>query len=86
MFTVGLGLLIAVLVDRVRYESVAKAVIFVPLAISMVAAGVIWRFMYDYRPPGTTQTGTLNGVLAAFGVGPVAVAARSTRWPSTRSC
>ena len=44
--TVGLGLLIAVLVDRVRYETVAKSVIFVPLAISMVAASVIWTFMY----------------------------------------
>jgi alpha-glucoside transport system permease protein len=71
LFVVGLGLIIAVLVDRVRYESVAKSVIFVPLAISMVAAGVIWRFMYDYRNPGQEQTGTLNAILSAFGIGPV---------------
>lgn len=71
LFVVGLGLIIAVLVDRVRYESVAKSVIFVPLAISMVAAGVIWRFMYDYRNPGQEQTGTLNAILGAFGIGPV---------------
>ena len=71
VFCVGLGLLIAVLVDRVRFESVAKSVIFLPLAISMVAAGVIWRFMYAYEAPGTPQTGFLNGVLAAFGVAPV---------------
>jgi len=71
VFCVGLGLLIAVLVDRVRFESVAKSVIFVPLAISMVAAGVIWRFMYAYEAPGTPQTGFLNGVLAAFGIDPV---------------
>lgn len=71
LFVVGLGLIIAVLVDRVRYESVAKSVIFVPLAISMVAAGVIWRFMYDYRNPGQEQTGTLNAILAAVGIGPV---------------
>jgi alpha-glucoside transport system permease protein len=70
-FCVGLGLLIAVLVDRVRFESIAKSVIFVPLAISMVAAGVIWRFMYAYEAPGTPQTGFLNGVLAAFGIDPV---------------
>ena len=57
VLAVGLGLLIAILVDRVRYESVAKSVIFVPLAISFVAAGVIWKFMYDYRPPGQPQTG-----------------------------
>ncbi|MCL6537813.1 MAG: sugar ABC transporter permease [Acidothermus sp.] len=71
-FTVGLGLLIAVLVDRVRYESVAKSIIFLPLAISMVAASVIWKFMYDYKPPGTPQTGTLNGLLQVVRAGPVA--------------
>ncbi|MDQ6793550.1 MAG: sugar ABC transporter permease [Chloroflexota bacterium] len=71
LFTVGLGLLIAVLVDRVRYESIAKSVIFVPLAISMTAAGVIWRFMFDYQSAGSAQTGTLNGILSAFGLGPI---------------
>lgn len=68
---VGAGLIIAILVDRVRYESAAKSVIFVPLAISFVGAGVIWRFMYDFRPPGTPQTGTLNGLLSGIGVDPV---------------
>jgi alpha-glucoside transport system permease protein len=72
LFTVGLGLLIAVLVDRVRYEAFAKSVIFLPLAISMVAAGVIWKFMYDYRPKDAPQTGTLNAMLGGFGFGPVA--------------
>jgi alpha-glucoside transport system permease protein len=71
LFTVGLGLIIAVLVDRVRYETIAKSVIFVPLAISMVAASVIWRFMYDYQQPGTPQTGTLNAILGMVGLGPV---------------
>lgn len=61
--TVTFGLLLAVLTDRVRYESAAKALIFMPMAISFVAAGVIWRFMYDYRPAGTPQTGTVNAVL-----------------------
>lgn len=70
--TVGIGLLIALVVDRVRYESVAKSVIFVPLAISMVAASVIWTFMYDYRVPPDPQVGTLNAVLDVFGVPPVA--------------
>jgi alpha-glucoside transport system permease protein len=71
LFTVGLGLLIAILVDRVRYEALAKSIIFLPLAISMVAAGVIWKFMYDYKPPGTPQTGTLNALLGTVGIGPV---------------
>ncbi len=67
LFTVGLGLIIAVLVDRVRYESFAKSIIFLPLAISMVAASVIWKFMYDYDP----NVGTLNAVAGIFGAGPV---------------
>ncbi len=71
LFAVGGGLLIAILVDRVRYESVAKSIIFVPLAISFVGAGVIWKFMFDYRPPGQPQTGTLNGILGSVGQDPV---------------
>jgi alpha-glucoside transport system permease protein len=71
LFTVGFGLLIAVLVDRVRYETAAKSVIFLPLAISMVAAGVIWLYMYQYKPPGAEQTGTLNATVGVFGVGPI---------------
>ena len=70
--TVGLGLLIAVLVDRVRYETVAKSVIFVPLAISMVAASVIWTFMYDYQVPPNPQVGTLNAALGSVGIAPIA--------------
>jgi alpha-glucoside transport system permease protein len=70
--TVGLGLLIALLVDRVRYETVAKSVIFVPLAISMVAASVIWKFMYDYATPPDPQVGTLNAALGSAGIAPVA--------------
>ena len=71
VLVVGLGLLVAVLVDKVRYESVAKSVIFVPLAVSMVAAGVIWLYMYQYKPPGAVQTGTLNAAIGAFGLGPI---------------
>jgi len=71
IFVVGFGLLVAVLVDKVRYESVAKSVIFVPLAVSMVAAGVIWLYMYQYKPPGAVQTGTLNAAIGVTGLGPV---------------
>lgn len=71
VLAVGGGLLIAVLVDRVRYESIAKSIIFLPLAISFVGAAVIWQFMFAYRPPGAFQTGTLNGLLGSVGVAPV---------------
>ena len=67
---VGLGLLIAILVDRVRYEPIAKSVIFVPLAISFVAAGIIWQFMYQYQDPSRPQTGTLNALIGLVGLGP----------------
>jgi alpha-glucoside transport system permease protein len=71
-FVVGLGLLISVIFDRVRYESWAKTAVFLPLPISAVAASIIWKFMYDYDPPGRPQTGTLNAALGAAGFDPVA--------------
>ncbi|MDY7104639.1 MAG: sugar ABC transporter permease [Actinomycetota bacterium] len=67
--TVVLGMVLAVLTDRVRYERAAKTVVFVPMAISFVAAGTIWKFMYDYRPPGSPQTGTVNELWLATGLG-----------------
>ncbi|HVO18420.1 MAG TPA: sugar ABC transporter permease [Anaeromyxobacter sp.] len=64
--TVVLGLVLAVLTDRVRYQWAVKAAIFVPMAISLVAAGVIWKFMYQYQPPGQPQTGTVNSFLSTL--------------------
>ncbi len=68
--TVSLGLLIALLADRVRYEVIAKAIIFMPMAISFVGAGVIWKFVYDYGS-GNVQIGLLNAILTALGGQPV---------------
>lgn len=72
--TLLLALLIAVLADRVKYEGLVKAVVFIPMAISFVAAGVIWKLMYDYQPGNRGQTGTLNAVFDALfpGFEPVA--------------
>ncbi|EGJ35682.1 ABC-type sugar transport system, permease component [Moorena producens 3L] len=70
-FSVGLGLIIAVLVDRVRYEPVAKSIIFMPMAISFVGASVIWRFIYAFRPAGSEQIGLLNGIITRLGFEPV---------------
>jgi len=68
-FSVGLGLLIAVLADRTRFESVYKAIIFTPMAISFVGAGVIWKFVYTYKGEGVgiQEIGLLNAVVLAFG-------------------
>jgi alpha-glucoside transport system permease protein len=71
-FAVFLGLVVAILVDRVRYESLAKIAIFLPVPISAVAASIIWKFMFDYQAPGQVQTGTLNAVLGLAGRDPVA--------------
>lgn len=64
---VTLGLIVAVLADRSKFESVAKALIFLPMAISFVGAGVIWRFMYAYSPPGNPQIGLLNAIIVGLG-------------------
>jgi alpha-glucoside transport system permease protein len=65
------GLLIAILADRSDFETLAKSFIFMPMAISFVGAGVIWRFIYFFKPPGVPQIGLLNAVLVAFGSEPL---------------
>ncbi len=71
--TIAIGLLIAVLADRVKYESLVKSIIFMPMAISFVGASVIWRFMYAIEAGGqASQIGLLNGILVGLGLQPVA--------------
>ena len=67
---VSLGLVIAVLVDRLKLEAFAKSFIFLPMAISAVGASVIWRFMYAFQPAGRPQIGLLNAILVALGGDP----------------
>lgn len=57
---ISFGLLVAVLADKVRYEAVVKAIVFLPYAISATAAGIIWLFMYD------PHMGLVNAVLGAI--------------------
>ncbi|MEI7646533.1 MAG: sugar ABC transporter permease [Chloroflexales bacterium] len=66
------GLLVAVLADRSNFETVAKARVFLPMAISFVGAGVIWRFVYYYAAPGQVQIGLLNALVTTFGGDPQA--------------
>jgi len=70
--TVGLGLLIAVLVDRVKIEALVKSMLFIPMAISATAAAIIWRFVYAYVPSGSSQYGLLNAFLGLFHIPPQA--------------
>lgn len=66
---VVIGLLVAVLTDRLapRGEKVTKSLIFLPMAISMVGASTIWRFIYEFRPGGTEQIGLLNALWTGIG-------------------
>lgn len=61
--TIGLGLLIAILADRSKFERTAKSLIFLPMAISMVGAGVIWKFVFDVDP----NIGIINSIVTSFG-------------------
>lgn len=70
--TVAIGLIIAVLADKVRYESLAKSIIFMPMAISFIGAGIIWQFMYHIETGGGGQIGLLNAIITAFGQKPIA--------------
>ena len=67
--TVGLGLLVATLVDRLgrRAETIAKSLVFLPMAISFVGASVVWNFIYSFRPEGQAQIGLLNAVWTGLG-------------------
>jgi alpha-glucoside transport system permease protein len=69
--SVVLGLIFAGLFDRVRRESLAKTIVFLPLAISLVGASVIWQFVYAWQPAGTPQIGILNAIVVAFGGEPI---------------
>ncbi|HKI22170.1 MAG TPA: sugar ABC transporter permease [Gaiellaceae bacterium] len=63
-----LGLLIAVLAARVRYESLMKAIVFVPMAIAATAVAIIWKFVYEPDP----SLGSLNAFITTFGADPIA--------------
>ena len=66
------GLLIAVLSDDVRWGTIIKSFIFLPMAISFVGASVIWRFVYYYKGDDIPQIGLLNAIIVALGGEPQA--------------
>ncbi|MFN2291247.1 MAG: carbohydrate ABC transporter permease [Anaerolineae bacterium] len=70
--SVALGLLVATLADRSRFERSAKSLIFLPMAISFVGASVIWNFMYEVKPATEPQIGLLNALLVGLGGQPFA--------------
>jgi alpha-glucoside transport system permease protein len=69
----AIGLVYAILVDKSRFESFAKALVFLPMSISFVAASVIWKFMYEYRPDqgNVKQIGLINQIIVWLGGKPI---------------
>lgn len=67
----ALGLAYAIFIDKSRGERYYKALVFMPMAISFVGAGIIWRFVYEYRAGEREQIGLLNAIVTALGGEPV---------------
>jgi len=68
--SVVVGLVVAWLADRSKFERVSKSLVFLPMAISFVGASVIWNFMYEVRPADAPQIGLLNAITVALGSNP----------------
>jgi len=67
IFSTAMGLAVAVLADNKKGEKIAKALIFLPMAISLVGASIIWRFVYQARDTSKPQTGIINAVWTRLG-------------------
>lgn len=70
LLATAIGLIYAILVDRTKFEWFAKSLIFLPMAISFVGASIIWRFVYEVRPPYADQIGLLNQIVVWLGFAP----------------
>lgn len=66
-FSTALGLAVAVLADQRGGEKVAKSIIFMPMALSLVGASIIWRFVYQTREVSKEQTGVMNALWVGLG-------------------
>jgi len=71
LISTAVGLAYAVFIDKSRGEKIFKALVFMPMAISFVGAGIIWRFLYDYRGADREQIGLLNQIVVWAGGEPV---------------
>jgi alpha-glucoside transport system permease protein len=66
-----IGLVIAYLTDRMKTAAVVKSLIFMPMAISMVGASIIWKFVYDFEPNlKKVDIGLLSSLSKAVGITP----------------
>ncbi len=70
LVTTGIGLMLAILLDRMKRETIPKSLIFMPMAISFVGASIIWKFVYEYRQPSQPQIGLLSTLVHLIGFAP----------------
>ncbi len=66
----AIGLLYAIVIDKARGEALAKALVFMPMAISLVGASIIWKLVYAVRPAEQDQIGIANQILVVIGLEP----------------
>ncbi|WP_245733617.1 ABC transporter permease subunit [Lentzea jiangxiensis] len=72
----GIGLVLAVLTERIRWATAFRLVLFMPMAISLFASGIIFRLVYEEAP----NQGVVNAVL----VGVHDVFSPASRYPGAR--
>ncbi|MCW2614891.1 MAG: binding-protein-dependent transport system inner rane component, partial [Frankiales bacterium] len=70
LLATSIGLLYAIVIDKARSEAFAKALVFMPMAISLVAASIIWKLVYTVRPEEQAQIGLANQLLVTIGLEP----------------
>ena len=70
IFTAALGLLLAIMLDRIKHESIPKSLLFMPMAISFVGASIIFKFVYEYNEPDDVQIGLLSAIVKFLGATP----------------
>ena len=82
MLAAAIGLVFAVLTERIRFGTALKTLIFMPMAISFLAAGVIFRFVYDEDPDrglANAMLTTVTDIWQSPGAGRCATVATTTR-------
>ena len=70
LFTAALALLLAIMLDRIKHESIPKSLLFMPMAISFVGASIIFKFVYEYNEPDQVQIGLLSAIVNFLGFVP----------------
>lgn len=83
-----IGLIFAVLTERIRWATAFKLIVFMPMAVSLMASGVIFRLVYEQAPDRGVANAVITSVQGVFGSHngfPTPGPGRTTRRPSPPS-